>query len=490
MMKSTIIFVFLLTIFLFNVNCDDAPEADYDESGATMTAFTQLCSLNHTMVDDDKFCNCDVVPSPVIGRPAITIDCTLSEGVTNLTNEVFKAEKIPANAISLVLSYQLFTEIPLFEGGLKELDMSNNLISIIKEFNFFKIKSLEKLDLSYNQISEVEVNAFASLSLLHYLDLTGNHLVIVPANTFMPLTTLKTLKLSNNEGFGRVMGKDAVNSSLALMYQQLGVSIDLKSLEMARCNLSKINLIAGRGLEHLDLGFNDITEFSKLEITPNVKRLKLSGNPARVLKAYSLSHLYNVEEVILEDMPLLGQVDEYSLYGLHKLKHLSFEGSKNLSSFHSSAFSTKDESNLELKVLNLRGCNLRGLDSSLESVFLGLEKLHLDGNPFNCDCDLQWIKEIHIETDLRCYKPPEFEGKLLSEIEEKEMKCSEMSRFMRKVVNSLILLTLLIGCSLAIWCFFRQLSPRTRRKQFQKVGPESPYQRVTIEPNRAEYSLQ
>jgi hypothetical protein len=47
----------------------------------------------------------------------------------------------------------------------------------------------------------------------------------------------------------------------------------------------------------------------------------------------------------------------------------------------------------------------------------------------------------------------------------------------------------LVGCGLTIWCFFRQLSPKNRRKQFQKVGPESPYQRVTIEPNRAEYSL-
>lgn len=488
-MKSSLIFVLLFATLLFRVNCDDAPEADYDESRDVPKTFTQLCSSNHTMVDDDKYCNCDVVPSPVIGRPAIQIDCTLSDGVTNLTNEVFKAEKLPANAISLVLSYQLFTYIPSFEGGLVELDMSNNLISIVKEFNFFKIKTLEKLDLSYNQISEVEVNAFTSLSLLHYLDLTGNRLVIVPANTFMALTTLKSLKLSSNEGFGRIMGKDSVNSSLALTYQQLGVSIDLKRLEMARCNLTQINLMSGRGLEHLNLGFNDISDFSKLEVPPNVKKLELSGNPIENLKAYSLSHVYNLQELIMEDMPFLGQVNEYSLYGLSKLNYLSLEGSKNLSFFHAFAFSVENNGNLELKSLNLRGCNLRTLDSSLKNVIVGLEELHLGGNPFNCDCDLQWIKEVNIEADIRCYKPSEFQGILLKDIEEKQMKCGKMSIFMRKLVNSLILLVLLIGCSLAIWFFFRQLSPTTRRKQFQKVGPESPYQRVTIEPNRAEYSL-
>lgn len=490
-MKSPIYSVLLCLTFSFRIYCDDAPETEGDSvSAVTTNIFTQLCSSNHTMVDDDNFCNCDVVPSPVIGKPAIKIDCTLSNGVTNLTNEVFKAEKLPANAVSLILSYQLFTSIPTFEGGLIELDMSNNLISVIKEFNFFKIKSLEKLDLSYNQISEVEVNAFTSLSLLHYLDLTGNRLVIVPANTFMPLTTLETLKLSQNEGFGRIMGKDAVNSSLALMYQQLGVTIDLKTLEMERCNLSRINLMVGRGLEHLNLGFNEIEDLTKLDISPNLGKLDLSGNPVRDFKAYSLNHIYNLKELIMEDMPYLGIVDEYSLYGLYKLTHVTFEGSKNLSTFHRFAFSVDTDENLKLKILNLRGCNLRSLDSFLKNFFVGLEELHLDGNPLNCDCDLKWLKEVELETNGHCFKPQELLGRLLSEIEEKEMKCSKTSMFMTKLVNSLILLTLLIGCSLAIWCFFRQLSPRTRRKQFPKVGPESPYQRVTIEPNRAEYSLQ
>lgn len=180
--------------------------------------------------------------------------------------------------------------------------------------------------------------------------------------------------------------------------------------------------------------------------------------------------------------PFLGTVEEFSLHFPH-LEKLSLEGSKNLSSFHPSA------TNLHLKVLNLRGCNLRTLDGSMKEITDGLQEFHLDGNPFTCDCELQWMKSVALDTNLRCNKPDKFKGVLLSEIEESDMKCSKMSVFMRKLVNSLILLALLFGCSIAIWCFFRQLSPRSRRKEFQKVGPESPYQRVTIEPNRAEYSL-
>lgn len=146
-----------------------------------------------------------------------------------------------------------------------------------------------------------------------------------------------------------------------------------------------------------------------------------------------------------------------------------------------------ESSDVELKILNLRGCNLRTLDSSLQVIFNQLEELHLDGNPFNCNCNIKWIKHLSIETDLRCHKPEVFHGKLLStEVPEKKMKCENL--FFRKFVNTLVLLFLLIACSLTIWFFLSRLNP-SRKNKLQKVGPESPYQRVTIEPNRAEYSL-
>lgn len=464
-----------------------SPHVSAAESGDD---FKHLCNPNQTNAHDDDFCNCDLIASPVIGRPAVKIDCMMSDGVTNLTNEVFKAEKLPLNSVTLILSYQLFTSVPFFVGGLVELDMSNNQISVIKEANFAGVKLLETLDLSYNQITEVESNAFSSLTFLHHLDLSNNLIVVMPAHTFDPLVTLKSLKLSSNEGFGRLMGRNTSTSSLVKLYMQLGVTPALKSLELERCNISKINLMNGVGLEHLNLGYNEIVDFTKLELPMNVKKLELSGNPIRELVPYSLSHVYNLNELIMEDMPFLGRVDEYSLYALTKLQRLSLEGSKNLSHFDALAFSAEDEYKLELKVLNLRGCNLRGLNSSFKTIFDGLEELHLEGNPFTCDCDLKWIWEVEVASEILCNRPKEFYERPLSEIDdEKELKCGKMSVFMGKLVNSLILLALLIGCSLAIWCFFRQLSSKSRRKQFQSVGPNSPYQRVTIDANRAEYSM-
>lgn len=487
---NAINFVILFSSVLLCIRGDEGAEVDHSEGGSDeKNLFRHLCNPNmfaptHSRLDDEDFCECRL-EARLAGAASLKIDCMTSSRVTNLTEETFRAERLPVNTKTLILSYQSFTKIPLFEGSLKDLDMSNNLIAVIQTSNFERVKSLETLDLAYNRIETIEDKAFESLSSLHYLDLTANLLVIFPAHTFAPLLALRSLKVSSNEGFGRIMGRDKVNSSSVNLYLHLGLTTALESLDMERCNLTKVNLTPGVGLRHLNLGFNHISDFSKLELPGGVRRLELSGNPAREIRAFgsnSLIHVFNVTELILEDMPFLGTVEEFSLHFPH-LEKLSLEGSKNLSSFHPSA------TNLHLKVLNLRGCNLRTLDESMREITDGLQALHLDGNPFNCDCELQWMKSVELETNLRCNKPDNFNGALLSEIEEKDMKCSKMSLFMRKLVNSLILLALLIGCSIAIWCFFRQLSPRSRRKEFQKVGPESPYQRVTIEPNRAEYSL-
>jgi Leucine-rich repeat (LRR) protein len=242
MMKAAVLLA-LLSLVIICVKGNEELAIDQD-------SFKQFCKHDeptpyHKEELSENFCHCEFVTSPMIGRPTLRIDCMSSVGVNNLTNEVFAAEKLPLNTMTLILSYQSFTSVPEFSGDLTELDLSNNNISIIKESNFGGISSLEQLYLSYNRISEVLANAFSSLTKLHHLDLSNNLLVVIPANTFAPLITLNILKLSSNEGFGRLMGRDNSKSSLIKLYHQLGVTISLKTLEMERCNLKNINLVLG-----------------------------------------------------------------------------------------------------------------------------------------------------------------------------------------------------------------------------------------------------
>lgn len=494
--------VALLVIFSIAVSSQNTEkEEDYDGTSddemdtIEIIPFTHLCSferpmLNHSIADDEDFCNCDIVSSSVIGRPSVKIDCELSDHVRNLTNRVFQAQKLPVNTVSLVLSYQHFTEVPEFIGDqLKYLDMSNNLITVLKDSNFIHTALLEHLDLSYNFISDIQSQAFEGLQLLHHLDMSVNELVVLPANVFSPLVTLETLILSSNEGFGPAMGKEVMNSTLTSLYLHLDVTPKLSTLIMERCHLTKINLSPGVGLKTINLSFNNIVDLWTLALPENVQSLELSGNPIRHFTENSLPHLNALEKLILEDLPFLGQVSSHALSGFPKLSHVTFEGSKNLSFIDSQAFGEEnndEDTEQELKILNLRGCSLRTLNSSLEKFFNRLDEFHLEGNPINCNCNMKWLKYLKVETNARCYKPEVLSGKLLSEVADKKMKCENY--FMRKLLNTMILLLLLIACSLAIWYFLSRLNP-SRRHKFQKVGPESPYQPVTIEPNRAEYSL-
>lgn len=195
----------------------------------------------------------------------------------------------------------------------------------------------------------------------------------------------------------------------------------------------------------------------------------------------------------MEDLPYLGEVDEFAFFGFPRLRKLSLEGCKNLSTFNEKAFGVNvqiNETYLVLEILNLKGCNLRTLNSSLYAVFENLKELSLDGNPFNCDCEVKWISELELDKDLRCYRPEEFQGMLLSEIsDDEQLKCSKMSRFLGKMLNAVILIALLIVCSVSVWCVLKHfLRTESRRKRLSKVGADSPYQRVTIDVNRAEYS--
>lgn len=274
---------------------DTAPN-DSDEDFIT---FPQLCKfnlpmLNHSTTDDEDYCNCDIIPSSAGGQPSVKIDCELSDHVTNLTNKVFRAQKLPVNTISLILSYQHFSEVPEFQADhLQHLDMSNNFITIVKNANFIHVTSLVHLDLSYNSIAEIEPQAFEQLQLLSHLDLTSNHLVALPSNVFKPLIALQTLKLSSNENFGKI-GHNTVSPFI-----HFDVTTKLEIISLDRCNLTSINLRYGDALKTINLAFNNISDFASIDLPDNVEILDLSGNPIWNFTAKSLPHLSKLEELHL-----------------------------------------------------------------------------------------------------------------------------------------------------------------------------------------------
>lgn len=167
-------FVISLTLMALLIAGDENKSANISVKFCAASIDTKTSSA----VDGDEYlCECEAIVSPLDGKPAIKIDCTHNDDrIANLTNKLFGAEQqLPPSAAILILSYQLFTEIPQFVGdSLKHLDMSYNSISSVKDRNFIHVKNLARLELNDNAISTLAPNAFEQLTALSYLDLAGN----------------------------------------------------------------------------------------------------------------------------------------------------------------------------------------------------------------------------------------------------------------------------------------------------------------------------
>lgn len=107
----------------------------------------------------------------------------------------------------------------------------------------------------------------------------------------------------------------------------------------------------------------------------------------------------------------------------------------------------------------------------------------LEGIPLECDCNVGWLANIHVETNAICMEPPSLRGILASGIPEKNFQCNLFPKWVYTTFNSILILLVLLGCSVAVWFVFIKLK-RTTTRHNVKVGSTSPYAPVTTVPNQ------
>lgn len=411
---------------------------------------------------------------------ALNIDCQENE----FNNTRFEAELLPVFTETLDMSWNSFEYVPEFVGeDLRSLDMSHNRITTIDDHNFVKLRNLRQLNLSYNQIKVLSIDAFAGLTQLVKLDLSRNELRRITIHVFSPLTRLMHLNLSRNRYLNDTFSRGDMDLFLAL-----GVTPNLRTLEIEESDLTYLDVTGGVHLESIHLKFNEFVQIP--DIPRGIVHLDFSGNPIRALTVKFLPHLTELQTLYMTDMPNLTTVDEYALFGLPNLRIVSFEGSWNLNDFDSAAFGTNDvlnDTDTKLEELNLRGTNFKSINESI--VFDKLTVLDLAGTPLVCDCGVKWIVESDLETNAECMTPPELRGRRVSQLTVDDLKCKRFPQWVYQMLNGLLVLLLLVMCAVATWLIVTGIRP-SRRNQLQKVGATSPYARVTIEPNRAEDLVQ
>lgn len=440
------------------------------DSTESTTPITQLCAPRIPAVDTAGIeypCNCPSIPADNFG---IRIDCSNA----SLNSKIFEAELLPRFAQQLDMSHNRFDVVPNFQSDdLLTLDLSNNEITVIDDFNFKSLPLLQTLQLRQNRIAKLSIAAFRGITNLKHLDLSRNLLKVLPESVFSQMTRLITLDLSRNLDLKATFSQPDVD-----LYLTFGVSPKLQFLHIEESGLTTIQLTYGTGLKELHLKYNQLRELPS-ELPSNIELLDLSANPIVDLDSKFLPH--DLRELLLMDMPNLTYVREYALIGVPKLKKLSFKGSWRLYSFEEGAFG--DVNSTSIEVLDLSGTGLKLVNNSL--ALSQVNALSLLGNPVVCDCTASWIVERNLNTEAECADPIGLRGRQLVQLRVEELSCRRWPSWVYATLNGLLIMVLLVLCIGATWLLVSHLGPARRRaKQMRTVGTNSPYARVTIESNQ------
>ncbi|XP_067842706.1 leucine-rich repeat-containing protein 70-like [Heptranchias perlo] len=365
-----------------------------------------------------------VCPS-VCQRCTRTLVQCCNVGLTSVPRNFAKTTSLiylSSNSISNITSKDL-------EGfnRLSALFLDNNSLIYVHPRAFVSLINLNYLHLNNNQIRHFSPGIFGGLSELRYLYLQHNQILSIPGGLFSDLTALRFLQLEGN--------------SLSMLDGGMFVGLmSLHTLHLANNKISRISNSSFRQLtrlEFLNLQGNCLTwipsnTFVELKI---LKRLVLSNNPIELIHPFSFSGLENLKYLYLSNAKIKA-IAKNGFAALNNLKHLALNNNS-IIHVHSDAFKILhlgylqlDHNNISfiesdafegmattLKVLHLANNHLTSLNPEVLRPLASLAHLLVNGNPWECNCNLfnlrRWLLSSSLRLNIRCQSPSQLRGKPL-----------------------------------------------------------------------------
>ncbi|KAM6986715.1 nyctalopin [Aplochiton taeniatus] len=300
------------------------------------------------------------------------------------------------------LSERAFGTLP----ALKSLSLDHNNISFITPGAFKGLPNVVELKMAHNEyISYLHTRTFSGLKRLVRLDVADCNLFNMPDRIFLEQTALRELLCFQNN-FRRIPGSLRGMENLTHVYLER----------------NKIEAVAYNSL--LGLG--------------NLKYLNLQDNRINVIHDQAFQDLVRLENFYLNDN-LLTDLPRVSFKGLIRLKMLNLGGNQ-ITNVSKTWFSDLvelevlyldrnrllyiEEGSFEnltsLITLHLNSNNLTTLPFPVFQPVYFLGHLYLFKNPWDCDCDLEWLKEwmesYKLVRNIPCTSPSSVAGLDLGEV--------------------------------------------------------------------------
>lgn len=265
--------------------------------------------------------------------------------------------------------------------GLQDLNLSGNQIKTVP-LALRDLRILRTVDLGENMISSLEEPGFHGMTNLYGLRLIGNQLKDISKGTFSGLPSLQILNLARNKisnvekgAFDSSPNLQAIRLDANLMTDINGLFTEVSSLLWL--NISDNHLewfdyaLFPRGLQWLDLHKNYISELGNhqgLELELKIQTLDVSFNKLTKVTAASIP---NSAELLFLNDNLITDVEAHT-----------FVKKVNLT-------------RVDLYANQIVGMNLSALLLSPVSTDRLLPEFYIGGNPFQCDCGMEWLQRIN-----------------------------------------------------------------------------------------------
>ena len=275
-----------------------------------------------------------------------------------------------------------------FQGNLTFLNMSSNRIERVEKASFDGLFFLNTLYLQNNQIKAFHSDALSQLLSLQILNISYNHLEVIPRlPRFLRILDLRYndiiyFETNTFREIYMLMGISLMSNKLTVLPENaFKTNDDLLILNLAYNNISSVNNQVFPSISKLEAivlynnNISAIDTFTNKQF-PNLKILHLSNNKLVTLASGKSARLFpdSIEELILSGNQI------------HFIQ------------------------NDALKLKNIRDLDLRmNRISTLSREILEVARpnfmpvnYYLSGNPFLCDCNLAWLKEV-THTQARVY---------------------------------------------------------------------------------------
>lgn len=252
----------------------------------------------------------------------------------------------------------------------------------LKSFNCHSL-SLERVDLSSCNIGDVPTG---NLPNLISINLSGNHLRRLSSRAFRNLSGIKFLDLSNT----------AISNVDYDAFDGLG---DIKSLDLSYNTISSIDTLTFSSnfrLTKLIISHNYFSKVPRFS-SESLKYLDISNCEIRFFSSESLTLMRALEVVdlsrnIIANLPDFIEGDSLRIM--------------DLSTCHISSINNRTFSRLNvLTELNLAGNRLTS-DVKVAYFPSTLRSLHLDDNPWRCDCSFGQLEVYELLLSLGNYRTP------------------------------------------------------------------------------------